>query len=192
MSDCIKRQVEFRKGHEQLRCIHPKADQFKQLVVLSECASCPVRVMRKDAGARCDSKKVIVHYDGTPRRDEGYPDCPYREGSPNGNLFCGITLLDVTPEICHRCDAETRTRTATIGDKVKNFARALRAWILAKCPTRTPEEIKHIYDSHCLGCDRRDPDTDSCKNCGCTVSRASTPLSNKLAMATEHCPLGRF
>jgi len=190
MSDCLKRQNENYKGEVRYRCINPEATVYRHLVVLPQCAACPVQVLRKPDDPPCKEKKL-----DSPlpilEQHEGYPDCPYREDS-DGRLICNITLLPVTPEVCHRCDAGTRTHTATLGDKISNYSRAIRGWFLSGQPNRTPEEIKELFEMHCNVCDRYDREAHACKNCGCSVSESAEPLDNKLAMATEHCPLGRF
>ena len=190
--DCIKRQQEFRGGEERFRCLNPEAEHYRLPVLQAQCAVCPVAVLRKQEGPPCKQKQPHNAELHILEQHEGYPDCPYRYKGQHG-LTCNITGLPVTPGICGRCDAETRTRTAGLVDKVGNYLFAIRQWVAQGCPNRTPEEIKNLYETHCLNCDRRDPETDSCKNCGCALSATTLePLKNKLAMATEHCPLGRF
>jgi hypothetical protein len=121
-----------------------------------------------------------------------YPNCPFRYTAKDKALRCSITNLDVTPEICGRCDEGTREHEARSGEKVKNYFGAIRRWYAQGKPTRTKEEIEKLFEDHCKGCDRYDPVKHACKNCGCAVSTKSSPLANKLAMASEHCPLGRF
>lgn len=188
--ECIKRQNENYKGTPQTRCINPNADTFKELVVLQQCEACPVKVLLKNkvpCGQQREPKLLLP----VLNQQEGYPACPFRyEGK--GNLMCSITSLPVDREICGRCDAETREHEATLGDKIGNYFGAVRRWVASGRPTRTPEEITTLFNDHCSGCDRYDKKTHSCKNCGCKVTTDLSPLSNKLAMATEHCPLGRF
>jgi len=48
--DCIKKQVEMRKGVEQHRCLHKDADTYRELVTENVCAACPLRVARPTSG----------------------------------------------------------------------------------------------------------------------------------------------
>lgn len=206
MKECIKRQHEIVKGKEQDRCLHNEASTYLQIVNESTCDSCPVRqsVQQKPScqlsqhrGSRFLGSSKYVAGQALPlfNKHEGYPDCPFRD-SKNGKLFCTVTGLSVTPEICHRCDKETaqeaRLKEAHIGNKILNYGIAIRRWVAAGKPVRSQERILQIFDQHCSKCERYDPDRHACKNCGCAVSEVAEPLNNKLAMATESCPLGQF
>jgi len=199
-SDCNKRQNEVFKGTPQLRCINKKADQYLEIVNLPICEACPVREM-KGKVKKCKQTLIpipaVKQKSMVNREDEGYPQCPFRfEG--NKNLYCSITELPVTPEICHRCDKETREREADFDllgrlASTPDYLGAIRRWVASGSPRRTEEEMEKIFNEHCgNGCGRYDPEKHACKNCGCGVSTGSSALKNKLVMKTEHCPLGRF
>lgn len=192
--DCRKQQKEVYKGTPQIRCISKKSSQYLEIVDDQACAACPVREARQEKKAPCRETPIpIVKNQLTVlNRHEGFPPCPFHYEGDSG-LKCSITNLPVTPDICSRCDAETREHEATFGKKVKNYFGAVRRWVASGRPVRSDEEIQRLFDEHCgNGCDRYEPEKHACKNCGCAVSTDSSPLSNKLAMATEHCPLGRF
>lgn len=74
--------------------------------------------------------------------------------------------------------------------KASNYAAALVKWIKAGRPARTQAEIDQLLADHCSPCDRFRNGT--CSSCGCRVNRDTLPFKNKLAMATESCPLGKF
>ena len=188
--DCAKQQRENFKGTPQLRCMNPESVHHKDLVVLEQCAGCPVRVLREQKLCKPVTQEPKL-YLPVLTQQEGYPPCPFRYAGREG-LMCSITNLPVNEEICGRCDADVRENEATFGEKVDNYFGALRRWAANGCPTRTMDERAEIFNTHCKGCDRFDPVAHACKNCGCKVSAGGTPLTNKLAMATEHCPLGRF
>lgn len=46
MIECLKLQVEFRKGEEIHRCLNPKAEHYKLCVNDDICLACPVRMLR--------------------------------------------------------------------------------------------------------------------------------------------------
>ncbi len=191
MVDCKKQQKEVVNGLHQIRCIHPEAETYRQVVPSAICEACPLVQLRvKTCKER--SKPTSIKLGQLPIIEiEGnvYPECPFRYG---GSPQCSITGLPVTPEICNRCEAETREHSASFGESVKNYFGAVRRWVASGRPTRSEKEIEQLFNEHCKGCDRYDPVKHACKSCGCQVSVDSSPLSNKLAMATEHCPIGRF
>jgi len=200
MVDCNKQQKEVYKGTQQIRCIHPEAETYKEIVPPAVCEGCPLAGLVKK---KCESK----HPNYQPKKPEqqksqlpqlpvldlqpGYPECPFRYNRAKDTL-CSITNLRVDPEICNRCDADTREHSASFGEKVTNYFGAIRRWAANGRPTRTKEEIERLFNEHCKGCERYDAKKHACKSCGCAVSTDSSPLGNKLAMATESCPLGRF
>lgn len=193
MPDCSKRQVEVYKGTSQFRCINSQAEQYREVVSVSACSACPVRKLLKHPKESC----VKVHKESALipltvlNHQEGFPDCPFRYQGDK-SFVCQITSLPVDRETCGRCERETVENIATFGDKVANYFGAVRFWVANGRPTRTKEEIEALFADHCSQCDRYDKQKHACKNCGCKVSTESTPLTNKLAMGTERCPLGRF
>jgi hypothetical protein len=191
MVDCTKKQLEFHGEEEKTRCLHEKADTYLQVVQPDQCEACPLQALRKPKSVPCGKKK----YQGKKtfqHEADGYPSCPYRYKSVDGSVHCSITGLEATTEICHKCDEGVRTHQATTKEKVQNYFGAIRRWYALGKPTRNKEEIEKLFEENCNGCDRYDPEKHACKNCGCSVSTKSSPLANKLAMASEHCPLGRF
>jgi len=212
--DCNKRQREKINGNIHHRCIHPEAPTKNEIVPLKVCEACPLANLIK--AKPCAERKqealvqrmmVSASHPPKPRPSpkgsnilpvleaSEYPECPFRSKGPIGNL-CSITNLGVTPEICHRCDemtkVEERENHAKLGTKVMNYFGAVRRWVASGRPTRSPEEVERLFNDHCKGCEKYDSDKHACNSCGCAVTEDGDPLTNKLAMATEHCPLGRF
>jgi len=203
MVDCRKRQKEIYKGTEQNRCINKEAELHLEIVSDEQCAACPVRVMMDQAKVACQAKEMLQRERDKREakanqllvinpQDGDYAHCPFRYEHKSRNQYCSITGLEVTPEICGRCDEDTRQHEAQFGEKVKNYFGAVRRWVAMGRPTRSQEEINELFENHCKGCERYDTEKHACKNCGCAVSTDSHPLANKLAMRSEHCPLGRF
>lgn len=192
MDDCLKRQREDFKGTERSRCLNHEATTHLQIVTTPQCESCPVKVLRKLEGPPCKQKPLVENQLPILQQHEGYPECPYRFQSVGG-YTCSVTGLPVTPEICGRCDEETRATTATWGDKAINYLTSIRRWVAQGQPMRTAEEIEKLFAEHCANCERYDKESHGCKTCGCSVSATTMePLDNKLRMGSEHCPLGRF
>lgn len=192
MVNCIKQQREVHNGKKKIRCINREAETFMEIVQPGQCEGCPFAIIRgKNKQVPCKElfrKKLPV-----PQPDEeGYPPCLYRYVGVDGNKKCSITNLEVTLEMCKRCDEGVRSHEASNVEKVKHYFGAIRRWYALGKPIRSGEEVKKLFEEHCKGCNRYDPKKHACKNCGCVVSTKSSPLANKLAMASEHCPLGRF
>lgn len=192
MVDCKKQQREVHSGKKKVRCIHREADTFMEIVQPGQCEGCPLAILREEQ-TRSGRKKFKPNQPAVePIGEDGYPSCPFRYKGADGTTKCSITSLGVTPEICKRCDDGVKSHEATTTEKVKNYFGAIRRWHALGKPTRSPEEIEKLFEENCKGCDRYDNEKHACKNCGCSVSTKSSPLANKLAMASEHCPLGRF
>lgn len=101
--------------------------------------------------------------------------------------------------VCHRCDAVIASRAArpirkcpkplTLSERAASYAWSTVRWGLALFPARSKEEILRILETYCGPCEFFDPTEGRCRRCGCCASKHKLPLSNKLARATEHCPI---
>jgi len=72
------------------------------------------------------------------------------------------------------------------------YTRALSRWIKAGRPVRSEEEIKHFFELYCEPCEAYEAESSSCRYCGCRVNRVQAAMLNKIAMATEECPLEKW
>jgi len=72
------------------------------------------------------------------------------------------------------------------------YTRALSRWIKAGRPVRSEAEIKQIFEAYCKPCEAYDEASSSCLHCGCRVNLAKAAPLNKIAMATEECPLNKW
>lgn len=189
MKDCRKRQVE-RRGDETLhRCINKQSDEYRKPVCESVCDSCPVRVFLESAKKKKpDPGKSMLPVIDT----SNFPPCEFRFRQMGATPTCGVTGLKVDKEICQRCAKDEKMETASLLKKPMNYLAAVRKWVAAGRPERTDEEIAAIYDEHCSRCDMYDKDRKICNSCGCPATKDQPALRNKLRMATEACPLGRF
>jgi hypothetical protein len=201
---CDKRQREIVKGEEQHRCVHPESEVKNLIVDEKVCTECPLLKLKiktcKDRQREARMAKAEAYFRRPPPSEgstlqsldlqPGFVPCPFRQGGKEPK--CQVTGLGVTPETCERCSEEAREQEASLGKKMSNYFWAVRKWVQSGRPTRTEEEIKNLFENHCKQCERYDKKKHACKSCGCLVSTDSTPLRNKLAMATEGCPLGQF
>lgn len=180
---CRKKQIEKSADGELARCVNPKSKVYLSVVSDMFCGACPVKVACQGASRKPEQVPLPIL--------QNYPYCEHRVGKGE-EVVCSVTGLPVSQDQCNRCDTETRDRMATLGDKLSGYASAVRRWVASGCPTRTEEEIKDIFETHCDKCEMYDREKHSCKNCGCNLALTGNPLTNKLAMGTEHCPLGRW
>ena len=189
MRECRKRQVERRKGEVIHRCINKEAEAYRQPVDASVCDSCPVRVLLQKAEKKEPPRRVMLPVVDT----SDYPACEFRFKNPkDATPVCGVTGLGTDKEICTRCAKGSAVETKTLLGKAMNYQAAIRKWFAAGRPERTDEEIQAIYEEHCSKCDMFDKERQVCNSCGCPANKHQPALRNKLRMATEACPLGRF
>jgi len=80
----------------------------------------------------------------------------------------------------------------SITQKVIRYTRALSRWIKAGRPVREESEIIVIFETHCQSCKSFDERSTSCNHCGCRVNISTIAPLNKIAMATEQCPLEKW
>jgi len=80
--------------------------------------------------------------------------------------------------------------TQNIFNQTYHYVRALSRWIKAGRPVRSEEDTKRIFETFCEPCE--DYVEGTCRHCGCRVNLMNAPLLNKIAMATEECPLGQW
>lgn len=83
----------------------------------------------------------------------------------------------------------------TILDKAAEAAAAHARWVAAGCPLRDEQEIERVY-SICEPCEQfrkaKEPGKSAtCAMCGCYLRKYGI-FMNKIALATEVCPLGKW
>ena len=72
--------------------------------------------------------------------------------------------------------------------RVLRWGRAIARWIKAGRPVRNQEQIAELW-AICSKCMRFDPHRQACSICECNISMSDNAMLNKLAMATEGCPI---
>jgi len=86
----------------------------------------------------------------------------------------------------------------------------LRQWQEAGYPGRHPDDVRELFETHCMRCPIYDPnrrsipivgkrgmcsdtrEVDGVKGCGCHVSPDASEWTNALAIPQKACPLGHF
>ena len=72
----------------------------------------------------------------------------------------------------------------------RHYAMALARWAKAGFPVREQAEVERIEREICRPCEKYVDGR--CKQCGCRVTASSLAVANKIKMATENCPLGKW
>lgn len=73
---------------------------------------------------------------------------------------------------------------------ISHYTQAVARWTAAGFPTREQAEVERIAAELCRPCEHyRDG---RCARCGCRVTQSGIPLANKIKMATESCPVGKW
>lgn len=75
--------------------------------------------------------------------------------------------------------------------RVTNYAKAVTKWFANGRPVRSDEEVGKLLDI-CKGCEHYNAERSACKICGCNLNLSQNAMVNKLRMATEHCPIGKW
>lgn len=92
-------------------------------------------------------------------------------------------------------DKQTPSKEPGLVQKAWSYAKAVARWKVAGEPTRSKDEVNHIFETQCRPCQHfvvKKDGNGSCKLCGCKLSKLPEGLKNKIAMATESCPIGRW
>jgi hypothetical protein len=95
---------------------------------------------------------------------------------------------DVTRPVLPRC-GKFEACKAKAWQQVTNYFRAVSNWIGHGMPVRPDEEVARIY-AICRECEHFIDQ--HCALCGCRVDATASAWRNKIRMATEKCPIGKW
>lgn len=101
---------------------------------------------------------------------------------------CGYSRTTVTPRLYRYCNPK-------LSNRVWSWVSAVGKWLIAGSPTRSEAEVARIYNDICTPCPKivkHDNGDTACGVCKCRLSSRGWTLRNKIAMATEKCPLNRW
>ncbi|MDB5342008.1 MAG: hypothetical protein JWP89_385 [Schlesneria sp.] len=116
-------------------------------------------------------------------------------GSQSVNAYraaWGLAPLSLEQTVDRRCEqapeAEPSPPLPPLLIRGWNFASAMARWAVAGMPRRSQEEIEARL-TICQTCEFLQ--NNHCSKCGCACI-ATNQVVNKLALATEKCPLGKW
>jgi hypothetical protein len=95
-------------------------------------------------------------------------------------------------KVHHQCPPQQPPKRPNIVRRALTYAQAIRRWERAGRPVRSDEEVAAILGEQCMPCTWYIDGSCHHRNCGCRVNQNKTPLTNKLRMATESCPIGKW
>lgn len=117
---------------------------------------------------------------------------------------CGMFRRLRTRRSCPARISYSPAEYKSLVERYRTFREALKRWDEAGRPVRSADEVELIFRQYCQSCEEYQGS--QCRVCGCRVRSGQDVISqavgaiderwravaNKLAMATEHCPLGRW
>ncbi len=140
---------------------------------------------------RCDWKPLA----GDDSRVYICTRCGYRMGVPPG--LNAKTLLDSLPD----CGVlvgrflelvKQQSSPPSLPAQLRSYTRAVARWVGEGSPVRSDEEVVQIYETLCKPCEFYNAERLACNVCGCRLRESGSAFTNKIKMATEHCPKGKW
>lgn len=92
-------------------------------------------------------------------------------------------------ELKEKANEDENYKTPNFFEKVMNYGEAIKKHVFSGMKTRSQEEINRIFKI-CEKCEFFQ--NNSCRICGCAISNNPNAFRNKVAMASEHCPIGKW
>ncbi len=106
---------------------------------------------------------------------------------------CLHTKKPITLNQCVNCESikipaqiSTPQPMPKLTTRIHSYVTALKEWKKAGKPIRSDEEVLRIFEVFCDKC--KSHKKNKCLFCGCRVAINGYPITNKIKMATEHCP----
>lgn len=137
------------------------------------------------------------------------PHCPWRELVADG-IRCRHARVHavndrVPAAVCTHCtqrlepcdvprppnSGESEQQLPPLWVRMGNFGVAVVRHLADGGQQRTPQEIARIFEQHCRRCPHFDGQRCTHAHCGCQVA-ANVQWLNKIAWASEHCPIGKW
>ncbi len=141
-----------------------------------------------------------------------FPQCPASlDGLLDGHVVQRVCINPLSPAhrqlvvapTCALCNLrphgadvgpppEPPSNAPSLLKRAITYANAVSEWVATGRPERDAQQTAEIYERHCKLCSRYDPANGMCRACGCRVADKGLALTNKIRMATQHCPLGKW
>jgi len=180
MIECYRRQqtVNRSSGASKFRCLNKQCSLYGRNVTEDDCDGCPTPAQRKKKGpcvpppvphvSTAELRNISDDEVKEMMRAAGLDESEFQE-SPE---YPAMTL------------------------QLWLYKEALIRWHKAGRPVRSQEQVQKIHSEFCANpdtpCDYYDPKKRRCKDCGCRVTTGAIAVVNKIKMATESCPKGKW
>ena len=115
--------------------------------------------------------------------------CDYVERG--GKFICRICGDTRDYHVNRRCGKSAPDDGPGIVTKILNYAKAVRRWTAEGKPTRTDQQVSDVL-AICKQCEFYDGEICLHHKCGCKVNNNKWAIINKIRMATESCPIGKW
>lgn len=118
-------------------------------------------------------------------------NCNYVE--TEGKFKCTMCGDEREYFVYRRCDktpSEDLVKPQIV-DRIRNYAVAVKRWQDHGRPVRSDEQVAGILDL-CTKCEYYDGEICLHHKCGCKVNDSKWAIVNKIRMATESCPIGKW
>lgn len=195
MLPCNKRQKVVKQSKEGsrtlFRCLNKKSGVLGQDVDEGVCSRCPVRSVehKRPCPRLPTSASDPAHEPITNEEFQSVSDDQLRELIEEAGLD-PEELVNIDPAPIG--PSQPPPDYPPISLQLWTYKEALIRWAKAGRPVRSQEEVERLHKICTAPCEWYDEDAGRCKGCGCKVTVSSIAISNKLKMATEHCPKEKF
>jgi len=119
-------------------------------------------------------------------------------------MNCNFQQRDEKYAVCTACGRKIRahlvghvavkcrgTSKPSLLNQAANYAKAVTQHVLTGSQTRTDEEVSELMQL-CESCEHYDQQIGRCGVCGCRCNKSKSAWLNKLRMASQHCPKGKW
>lgn len=188
MLPCDKRQTVVKRNSEGettlFRCLNKQCGMHGHEVDAGVCSRCPVRVVQHQRPCPQKTPPVPDNQQVTTQEFMDVSDAEVLQMIKDAGLDAS-EITDNTP------NGEPQN-FPPLSIQLWTYKEALIRWNKAGRPTRSQAEVERIHEKCCKPCEWYDKEKQRCKGCGCKVTIGSVAVFNKLKMATEKCPKGKF
>lgn len=127
----------------------------------------------------------------TPVTNQREPDCGKLKFKSGGTMVrSSQSTGGGDPSEKLPCDGKP-----SLLNKAANYGKAMTKWAKSRFAMRSRREREAILEI-CQACEHYQPAGMNyrahCKKCGCCLSSRANAFANKIAVATEHCPIGKW
>lgn len=103
--------------------------------------------------------------------------------------ICGRSVRSTSSSPSVECTGKKESVISKLRKPLK-YVTAVKNWLTQGRPVRSPEAVEFILENICKPCEFYSDGR--CNECGCRINKSENALGNKIRMATEDCPKGKW